>query len=110
MSAAQDALQDYSYESIKKGSLSFSFAASLFGRKTRDRVVKLYAWCRYLDNQIDDQTDRGSKVAAIAILRTLEAQSFALVDDPKAPAAIQAFSLSLWPLMISATERYISRP
>ncbi len=91
MKTAHEELQSYSYESIKKGSLSFSFATHLFGKELRDKVVKLYAWCRFLDNQIDAEADKGSKAEAIALLRSLEEQSFGPEDDPKAPLAIQAF-------------------
>ncbi len=91
MKAEQANLQGYSYESIKKGSLSFSFAAQLFSKQIRDRVVRLYAWCRYLDNQIDEQQEQGRTVEAQETLRRLELQSFSETEEPGTPPAIQAF-------------------
>jgi phytoene synthase len=40
-------------ERIRKGSLSFFFAASLLGKKARIAVFWLYSWCRYCDDRID---------------------------------------------------------
>jgi 15-cis-phytoene synthase len=38
---------------IIKGSKSFSLAARLFDRETRDAAFFLYGWCRYCDDQVD---------------------------------------------------------
>src|SRR5215510_8951423 len=38
----------------RKGSKSFSLAAKLFDSDTRDAACFLYGWCRYCDDQIDD--------------------------------------------------------
>jgi 15-cis-phytoene synthase len=38
---------------ITKGSKSFSLAARLFDRETRDAAFFLYGWCRYCDDQVD---------------------------------------------------------
>ena len=46
---------DYAAQSIAKGSKSFAMAAKLFDRRTRDSVVKLYAWCRHCDDVVDGQ-------------------------------------------------------
>lgn len=40
---------------ISKGSKSFSLAARLFDRETRDAAFFLYGWCRYCDDQVDRQ-------------------------------------------------------
>eukprot|EP00913_Durusdinium_trenchii_P004200 g3892.t1 len=37
------------------GSQSFSAAARIFDRRTREHAVMLYAWCRYCDDVIDGQ-------------------------------------------------------
>ncbi len=42
-------------EIIDKGSKSFALAARLFDRKTYERAIMLYAWCRHCDDQIDGQ-------------------------------------------------------
>ncbi|RZA23027.1 MAG: phytoene/squalene synthase family protein [Proteobacteria bacterium] len=82
-------LERYSYEAIKKGSLSFSFASTLFSRKVRDRVVKLYAWCRFVDDQIDDENvaleHRKWRLDKIA------KQSFDTLVSTSVPPAIAAF-------------------
>ncbi|MGI9309100.1 MAG: phytoene/squalene synthase family protein [Gammaproteobacteria bacterium] len=41
---------------IQRGSKSFAAAAKLFDLDTRDNAYMLYAWCRYCDDQIDNQT------------------------------------------------------
>jgi 15-cis-phytoene synthase len=51
-----DAIITGSEAAIAQGSQSFSTAARLFGRRTRDDAVMLYAWCRYCDDVIDGQT------------------------------------------------------
>lgn len=82
-------IQSYSYASIKKGSISFAFASSVFGQTIRDRVVKLYAWCRYVDDQIDDESialqTRKARLDAIAAL------SFGPEPSSNTPPAIAAF-------------------
>jgi len=40
---------------IEKGSKSFAIAARLFEPETRDNAYMLYGWCRYCDDQIDNQ-------------------------------------------------------
>ncbi len=40
---------------IHQGSKSFAAAARMFDRETRDNAYMLYAWCRYCDDQIDNQ-------------------------------------------------------
>lgn len=81
--------QNYSYASIKKGSLSFSFASKLFGSHVRDRVVRLYAWCRYVDDQIDNETIPLEK--RMIELKTLAKQSFDPLVSADIPPAIRAF-------------------
>ena len=50
-----DEIVRYSRERIDKGSKSFAGAARLFRPAVRDDAFMLYAWCRYCDDQIDDQ-------------------------------------------------------
>jgi phytoene synthase len=82
-------LEGYSYQAIKKGSLSFSFASTIFRRNVRDRVVKLYAWCRYVDDQIDDE---GIDLALRkGRLERIAKQSFDTLTAADLPPAIAAF-------------------
>jgi phytoene synthase len=48
-------LNDYSRQTIERGSKSFAAAARLLDRNTRESAHMLYAWCRYCDDQIDTQ-------------------------------------------------------
>lgn len=50
-----DHIIDNSRTIIRRGSNSFSAAARLFDRNTRESAYMLYAWCRYCDDQIDGQ-------------------------------------------------------
>ncbi|KAB2853625.1 MAG: phytoene/squalene synthase family protein, partial [Sphingopyxis terrae] len=40
------ALHRFAHDSIARGSKSFALASRLFDRRTRERVLLLYAWCR----------------------------------------------------------------
>jgi len=48
-------LKYYSRDAIAKGSRSFSAAAQLLDKRSRESAQMLYAWCRYCDDQIDSQ-------------------------------------------------------
>ena len=85
------ALERHSYQSIKKGSLSFSFAARLLPRRIRDRVVKLYAWCRYVDNEVDGLPLDASETERAKVLNRLEIDSFSPRPKARLPEAMQAF-------------------
>jgi phytoene synthase len=50
-----DRVVDHGQEVIQQGSKSFAAAAKLFDAETRGRASMLYAWCRYCDDQTDDQ-------------------------------------------------------
>ncbi len=82
-------IQNYSYSSIAKGSLSFSFASRLFSQNIRDHVVKLYAWCRYVDDQIDD--DAISKDQKFWRLENISHESFASYPAGRLAPGILAF-------------------
>ena len=49
-------LVEQSLRAIQRGSKSFALAAQLFDPTTREGAILLYAWCRYCDDQIDEQT------------------------------------------------------
>jgi 15-cis-phytoene synthase len=72
---------------INKGSKSFSLAARLFDRETRDAAFFLYGWCRYCDDQVDqagktqDQTELAGRVKDLKD-NTLSAFSFAQQREP----------------------------
>jgi phytoene synthase len=50
-----DPVVDHSREMIRQGSKSFAGAARLLPASMRRSVYMLYAWCRYCDDQIDEQ-------------------------------------------------------
>ncbi|MBC7532189.1 MAG: phytoene/squalene synthase family protein [Oligoflexus sp.] len=81
--------QSYSYAAIQKGSLSFSFASKLFEGSIRNRVVRLYAWCRYVDDQIDNEQTSFEK--RMQLLQVLAKQSFDPLVSADIPPAIRAF-------------------
>lgn len=56
-------LDEYSKTAIAKGSKSFSAAARLLDRRSRESAQMLYAWCRYCDDQIDSQQDGFAAIA-----------------------------------------------
>src|SRR5690606_17829186 len=43
-----------SWEIFKKGSKSFSFAARIFSSEILEDTARLYYWCRYCDDVIDE--------------------------------------------------------
>jgi phytoene synthase len=83
-------LRAYSYESIAKGSLSFAFAARLLPLGIRDRVVKLYAWCRYVDNEVDLRISRLDPESRRRELDALQDQSFGSFSMRTLPVAMEA--------------------
>lgn len=93
-----DEVVAHSQASITAGSSSFSAASRLFGRKLREDVWLLYAWCRYCDDEIDGQSGGGASVpltpaeraARLARLRSLTKR--ALDREPMGEPAFQAFA------------------
>jgi len=61
-------LAEQSREIIMQGSKSFSLAALLLGRETRDSAFLLYHWCRYCDDMID-QAEPGKAHEKLQMLR-----------------------------------------
>ena len=47
---------------IEQHSRSFSLAAKLLPKEIRSDVVKLYAWCRWCDDAVDEATSRGEAI------------------------------------------------
>lgn len=88
---ANSQLTRYGQQSMKKGSLSFSFASRLFARKIRGRVVRLYAWCRYVDNRVDGLPSTASLEERQRVLEELERESFAMPPPAALHPAMQAF-------------------
>ncbi|PKL74606.1 MAG: hypothetical protein CVV27_19615, partial [Candidatus Melainabacteria bacterium HGW-Melainabacteria-1] len=60
---------DYYRESMQKGSVSFTLAARLFDASQQAAVQKLYAWCRYCDDQIDEVPDQAEAGRRLELLR-----------------------------------------
>jgi phytoene synthase len=88
---AQGQLTRYGQQSMQKGSLSFSFASRLFAKGIRSRVVRLYAWCRYVDNRVDGLPATASLEERQRVLRELEIESFGEVPTYELHPAMQAF-------------------
>jgi len=60
-----DAVVAQSEASMRQGSSSFDAAARLFGRRLREDVWQLYAWCRHCDDEIDGQ-DHGGQLTLLS--------------------------------------------
>lgn len=57
-------------ETIRKGSKSFAAASLFFSKKQKEAAWRLYSWCRYCDDQIDDVP----RSAAVVRLQELRAE------------------------------------
>lgn len=71
-SRSTDELVAYCQDRMAVGSLSFSLASRLLGRREQDDVMLLYTWCRHCDDAIDSlpaATPVAVKQAAIERLR-----------------------------------------
>jgi 15-cis-phytoene synthase len=68
---------------ISAGSKSFSLAARLFPRETRDAAFFLYGWCRYCDDEIDERRGdtAGRRAARLAALS--DGTRSALAGEPQ---------------------------
>jgi phytoene synthase len=104
----REQLVEHARLAIKHGSQSFSAAARLFDRKTRERAWLLYAWCRRCDDIADNQVmggelgDQSDLDARLAHIRTLTAQAFAgeSTSDPSFDAlGVVASEVGLTPQM-----------
>lgn len=92
-----DTVVDNSRTMIRKGSKSFSAAARLFDRSTRESAYMLYAWCRHGDDVIDGQrlgfgADAAAAESADERLASLyRATRSALAGEPTDDAVFEAF-------------------
>ncbi|RYZ68092.1 MAG: hypothetical protein EOP05_16855, partial [Proteobacteria bacterium] len=82
-------LPEHTREVMKKGSKSFSLAALLFDKESREGAQYLYAWCRTCDDEIDNETDPAKQIEKLNLLREKTARAFA--DQPVNDPAFQAF-------------------
>lgn len=57
-------------EVIKKGSKSFSLASLFFSQKEKEASWKLYSWCRYCDDLIDDEPNPALMKEKLTELKT----------------------------------------
>jgi 15-cis-phytoene synthase len=74
---------------MKKGSKSFSLAALLFDKKSREAAQYLYAWCRTCDDEIDNETDPLKALDRLQTLRLKTTRAFR--DQPVQDPAFEAF-------------------
>ncbi|HYX39724.1 MAG TPA: phytoene/squalene synthase family protein [Oligoflexus sp.] len=84
-------LTHYGQQSMQKGSLSFSFASRIFAKKIRSRVVRLYAWCRYVDNRVDGLPPAASLEQRQRLLAELGEESFQMPPPALLHPAMAAF-------------------
>lgn len=95
--ATRAALVEHARATIKHGSQSFSAAARLFDRETRERAWLLYAWCRRCDDIADNQVlggelgDQSELDHRLALIRKLTALAFA--GKPTGDPAFDALGL-----------------
>ena len=102
------ALVEHARLTIKHGSQSFSAAARLFDKETRERAWLLYAWCRRADDIADNQDmggvlgDQTDLAERLALIRRLTALAFAQLPtgDPAFDAlGVVAAEVGLTPQM-----------
>ncbi|MBY0344265.1 MAG: squalene/phytoene synthase family protein, partial [Sphingomonadales bacterium] len=95
--ATRAALVEHARLTIKHGSQSFSAAARLFDRETRERAWLLYAWCRRADDIADNQElggelgDQSDLADRLAHIRRLTALAFA--GEPTGDPAFDALGV-----------------
>jgi phytoene synthase len=95
--ATRAALVEHARLSIKRGSQSFSAAARLFDKQTRERAWLLYAWCRRADDIADNQEmggalgDQSGLPDRLAHIRRLTAMAFA--GEPTGDPAFDALGV-----------------
>ena len=91
------ALVRAAYDSIARGSRSFSLASRLFDPVTRERAWLLYAWCRRCDDIIDGQALggelRGVSDAARELERVRDRTRRALAGERTGEAAFDALGV-----------------
>ena len=76
---APDVVPEISLETraiMKKGSKTFSFAATLFDAQSREGAELLYTWCRACDDAVDNEPDAGRALARLKALRENTARAF----------------------------------
>ena len=90
-----EALLAESRRIIARGSKSFALAARLFDRRTCDRALLLYAWCRHCDDVIDGQTlgstpeQPNAAVQAERLQQLYDLTRSALAGEPQREPAFQ---------------------
>ncbi|MBM4186817.1 MAG: phytoene/squalene synthase family protein [Gemmatimonadetes bacterium] len=93
---SRDPIVDHCRRVIERGSRSFTRAAALLEPSVRAGAYQLYAWCRYCDDVIDQQTlghgmgtgpapDRATQAAALALLRRQTESAIAGTFDGDEP-------------------------
>ena len=106
--ATRAALVEHARLSIKRGSQSFSAAARLFDKETRERAWLLYAWCRRADDIADnqdmggvlgDQSDLGQRLALIRRLTALAFEGKPTGDPAFDALGVVAAEVGLTPQM-----------
>lgn len=102
---------------IQKHSRSFSLAAKLLPKNVRADVEKLYAWCRWCDDAIDEATDKSAAATRLELLRT-DVQRIYAGELPHHPASkwlqslVRQYNIPIdWPLdLLRAMETDLTNP
>lgn len=61
---------------MKKGSKTFSLAALLFDRESREGAQLLYTWCRACDDAVDNEPNQQKALAKLQLLRHATHEAF----------------------------------
>lgn len=102
---------------IQKHSRSFSLAAKLLPKNVRADVEKLYAWCRWCDDAIDEAPDKSAAATRLELLRTDVRRIYA-GESPHHPASkwlqslVRQYNIPIdWPLdLLRAMETDLTNP
>jgi phytoene synthase len=81
-------------QTIRRASLSFTLASWLFDGSTRDGVHLLYGWCRYCDDQLDENCNLRLQEERLLKLRAQTER--ALAGGAVAHPAFHALQLLVW--------------
>ena len=77
-------------EAMRRGSLSFFLAARLSGKRLRDAILLLYAWCRYCDDAVDEQDLRLGTAQRLLVLDELRRRTQGAMSQVGETAAAEA--------------------
>lgn len=93
-SPSTEALTEYCRERMAVGSLSFSLASRLLGRREQGDILMLYTWCRHCDDAIDSLPVDAAVASKLQVINRLrEETAAALRGQPGSQPVFQALSV-----------------